>query len=112
MYIPFKVVYTDNAMNQTAELPTVARGRADWMKPIDDAILETLRDETNLTPQAFDDLDVTAANYAGERCRELAKRGLVEKWSAGLYRITDKGRQYLDEQLDARELEPTDSTDS
>jgi predicted transcriptional regulator len=82
------------------------------MKPIDDEIMEVLRDEINLTPKAFEDLGVTAANYAGDRCRELVKYGLVENWSSGLYRLTKQGEAYLDEELDASELEKTDSTDN
>ena len=79
------------------------------MKPIDDQIMETLRDERNLTPMAYDDLGVTAANYAGDRLRDLADYGLVEKWSRGLYRLTDEGHAYLNEELDASSLEKTDS---
>ena len=87
----------------------MARGRADWMKPVDDEILENLRDERNLTPMALQDLDVAVANYAGDRCRELAKYGLVENWSRGLYRLTNHGQAYLDEELDAATLEPVDT---
>jgi len=96
-------------MSSTVKPAGVARGRADWMKPVDDQIMEHLRDERNLTPMAFEDLGVAAANYAGDRCRDLAKYGLVEAWSRGLYRLTDKGHAYLDEELDASRLDPVDA---
>jgi hypothetical protein len=86
----------------------MARGRAEWMKPIDDPILETIRDEGNLTPQALDDFDVTVADYAGKRCKVLAEYGLLEQISRGLYRLTDDGRAYLDEELDASTLDPAE----
>lgn len=92
-------------MSYTRKMPDVARQRADWMMPVDDEIMEHLRDQTNLTPMALQDLGVATANYAGDRCRTLAKYGLVEAWSRGLYRLTEQGHDYLDEQLDASSLE-------
>lgn len=86
----------------------MVRGRADWMKPVDDEILETIRDEGNLTAQALEDFDVTVADYAGKRCKTLAAYGLLEKISRGLYRITDEGHAYLDEELDASTLESSE----
>lgn len=85
------------------------RGRAEWMVPVDDQILEAIRDEGNLTPQALAEFDVTVADYAGKRCKELARYGLLEQLSRGLYRLTDDGRAYLDEELDAGDLLPDDS---
>jgi hypothetical protein len=36
----------------------------------------------------------------------LARHGLLERVHRGLYRLTDDGRAYLDEELDASDLEP------
>lgn len=83
----------------------MVRGRADWMKPVDDEILETIRDQGNLTAQALEDFDVTVADYAGKRCKKLAEYGLLEKISRGLYRLTEQGEAYLNEELDASTLE-------
>ena len=80
------------------------RHRAEWMRPIDDVILEVMRDEGNMTPQALAEFDVTAANYARDRLSEMCRYGLTERVSRGLYRLTDDGRAYLDEELDASEL--------
>jgi Mn-dependent DtxR family transcriptional regulator len=89
------------------------RKRADWMTKSDDAILEVLRDEGNLTPLAASkDGQVARVNigrkYAGQRLRNLVKYGLVEYVDEGLYRLTDDGRAYLDEELDASTLDPVD----
>ncbi|QIB76391.1 ArsR family transcriptional regulator [Halogeometricum borinquense] len=78
------------------------------MKPIDEHILETMRDEGNLTPQALADFDVTVPNYASDRLSVLSRYGMVEKISRGLYRLTDTGKQFLDEELDASTLEPVE----
>ena len=90
----------------------VVRKRADWMRPVDERILETMRDEGNLTPQALDDaFDVTAANHAINRLSVLEEYGLVERISRGLYRITEDGEAFLNEKLDASELEPVESAE-
>ncbi|QLH84985.1 PhiH1 repressor [Halosimplex pelagicum] len=79
------------------------------MTQADEAILETMRDEGNMTPQALDDtFDVTVANYARDRLSMMTTAGLVEKIGRGLYRLTDEGEAFLDEELDASTLpDPT-----
>ena len=99
-------------MSSTVKASVVPRGRAEWMRPVDEAILEHLRSEGNLTPDALEKLDVAVANYASNRLTKLRKYGLVERavpGVRGLYRITDAGEAFLDEELDAAELEPTDA---
>lgn len=93
-------------MSSTAPSAPVVRQRAEWMRPVDERILEVMRDEGNMTPRALEDLDVTVANYASNRLSEMADYGLVERIATGLYRLTDDGRAFLDEELDASELEP------
>lgn len=91
----------------------VVRQPADWMVPADGRILETIREEGNMTPLALSRegeqprLDI-GRKYAGIRCRKLAKFGLLGKVEKGLYRLTDEGRAYLDEELDASTLEPAE----
>ncbi len=41
----------------------------------------------------------TARKYAGDRLRVLAEYGLVRMLAKGLYRITDEGNAYFDEEL-------------
>ncbi|TKX78735.1 PhiH1 repressor [Halorubrum sp. SD626R] len=84
------------------------REPAEWMVPTDDRILELLRSEGNLTPDAIDSFGGPSPDHASRRCRKLSQYGLVEQIGRGLYRITDEGRAYLDEELDAGELEPVE----
>jgi len=96
-------------MSSTVESGGVARKRAEWMTRKDEEILETMRDEGNMTPQALDQrFDVTAANYARDRLSQMRRYGLVEKLARGLYRLTDDGLAFLNEDLDASTLEPVD----
>lgn len=95
-------------MSSTAQTGSVVRQRAEWMRPIDERILETLCDEGNMTPRALDDFDVTSKSHASDRLSKLAKYGLVERISRGLYRLTDEGEAFLDEDLNASTLEPVE----
>ena len=88
------------------------RQDADWMAPSDDRILELIREYGNLTPKAIDHFGGPSRQYASERCSELAEYGLLERVYRGLYGITDKGRAYLNEDLDAAELEPVNDIDN
>lgn len=82
------------------------RKPADWMTPADDRILKLIRDEGNLTPGAIEALDGPASETATRRAKKLVSYGLLEQVHRGLYRLTDDGRAYLDEELDAATLEP------
>lgn len=97
-------------MNTTHPMGDQMRKPADWMSPADDRILEAIRDEGNMTPLALSREGETSRidigrKYAGERCRELARYGLLRKIEKGLFGITADGKAYLDEELDASELE-------
>lgn len=96
-------------MKRSAGIADV-RQRADWQNPVDDQILELMRDEGNLTPRAVEDFGVSVSDHAGDRLSILRRYGLVERISRGLYRLTDDGRAYLDEELDASTLEPVDES--
>jgi predicted transcriptional regulator of viral defense system len=81
------------------------RQSAEWMVPSDDRILELVREHGNLTPTAIEDLGGPTAGTARNRCPKLAEYGLLERISRGLYNITEEGEAYLDEELDAGDLE-------
>ena len=87
------------------------RKQGNWMKPPDDRLLETLRDEGNLTPFAISKegevarVDISR-KYAGVRLRALTRAGLVESVDRGLYRLSEEGRAYLDEEFDASTVSP------
>lgn len=102
---------TRTVMPATNNNPTVVRPRADWMRPVDDAILETLRDHGQLPPLAFDEFEVCAVGTARNRLPVLRDHGLIELYHniRGLYVLTETGHAYLDEELDASKLQPDDS---
>lgn len=87
------------------------RQRADWMVPSDDAILELLREHVHLTPEAIETYGGPDSGHAQDRCRKLMNYGLLERVSRGLYKLTDTGHAYLNEELDASELEPVDEAE-
>ncbi len=81
------------------------RQRAEWMKPADDAILEYIRDAGEVPPVVIGrNIDIHS-KYAGERCRELAEHGLLDRADDGYYSLTDLGERYLDEDLREGELD-------
>lgn len=96
-------------MSTAIQAPEEMRDPADWMTPSDDRILELIREYGNLTPIAISEKGGPSRQYSSTRCKELAKYGLLTKVHRGLYGLTDDGRAYLDEELDASTLDPTDS---
>lgn len=93
--------------------PDDMRQPADWMRPMDDRILEALREAGNLTPLALSREGLvprvdTTRHYVSERCADLLRYGLVARAEKGLFAITDDGRAYLDEELDASTLSELD----
>ena len=83
------------------------RPRVNWMTQADNQILEFL-DEKGIvaTPKVIAaNIDYTP-QYVNERIPLLSENGLVENRGKALYRITDRGRQYLAGGLDKDDLEP------
>ncbi|QZA88393.1 PhiH1 repressor [Salinarchaeum sp. IM2453] len=87
------------------------RQSADWMVPADDRILELIREHGNLTPSAIEAFGGPTSDHASRRAKKLASYGLLNQVHRGLYGITDLGESYLDEELDASELEPVESAE-
>ncbi|RKD97436.1 hypothetical protein [Halopiger aswanensis] len=78
---------------------------ADWMDPVDDDILELMREDEIFEPSQIRDEGVCRGPHAAYRCRELAKRGLLANPMTGVYDITDLGERYLDGEVDPADLE-------
>lgn len=84
---------------------------ADWMTPVDRDVLAVLHNEGNrelvLTPRLIAENTDWKRNTVRRHVRTLAEYGLVEHYdeSAGIYRLTDRGRAYLAGELDVGELE-------
>lgn len=104
----------DAPMKPPAEEDDMRRS-AEWMVRSDDRILEVLRDEGNLTPSVAAHYCDLSRKWASKRLLKMAEFGLVAHvgpQSAGLYRITEDGRAYLAEDLDASTLDADSESES
>lgn len=99
---------TGKSMSIVSGVDDTMRQKGDWMAPVDDRVLELVRSHGNLTPAAVDHFGGPSRHYASERMSVLVEYGLLEQIHRGLYGITDEGLQYLDEELDASELEASE----
>ena len=75
----------------------------------DERILEFLREEGSRQPkqiaQGLQEYGIEFNDkYIGRRCRKLTDNGFLQNIGNGIYRITDQGEEYLDEEFDATEL--------
>lgn len=78
-----------------------------WLTPADEAVLEQLREAGPSTPAELagtEGLDY-GRTFVEERCAMLAGRGRLVAFADGRYALTDRGRAYLDGELDPDELE-------
>lgn len=82
------------------------------MTSADTHILEMLQHTDMILPPIVfaKNLDYSQ-NYMTRRCRKLYRAGLVDRVERGYYAISDKGRAYLDGDLDAEDLPDPDAED-
>ncbi|WP_310898490.1 MarR family transcriptional regulator [Haloarcula onubensis] len=86
----------------------VKRYSGDWMVLADDRILEYLYEEergapTDMVKSGF----VRYSNsYVSQRLKKLESHGLVQNLGRGLYTITDRGKKYLNGELNTSEDAP------
>lgn len=86
----------------------IMRKSADWMVIWDDRILE-ITDEVGPTSASMltkHDHIHTSRSTISRRLNKLADYGLLERLPNGVYMITDTGKDYLDNNVDANALEP------
>lgn len=96
--------WNGGTMGEDTANPETMRVAAEWMRMVDERILELIREHGNLTPAAVEDKGGPSTKYASSRMNLLAEAGLLVKIHRGLFGITDDGRAYLNEDLDARKL--------
>jgi predicted transcriptional regulator len=80
--------------------------RVEWLKPSDRVIVSELADYDGWMKSASLALNIPYTNrHISRRCKILAEHGLLErhKDTAG-YRVTDFGRMFLNDELDADDL--------
>lgn len=76
----------------------------------DDRILEYIREhEGGKVGDIADSEYIRISNSSvSRRCQRLADKGLLRNLGGGVYVLTDMGERYLDEELDAGELESSE----
>lgn len=76
------------------------------MTQADDRILETLEEsDMVLSPRVLGANMDYSRNYINQRMKHLREAELVNRVDEGLYKITDRGREYLHGELEADVLE-------
>lgn len=80
------------------------------MKPADDLILEYVQSAGEVPPVVIGRNVEIHSKYAGERCRELTNYGLLNRSKGGYYLISEQGEKYLQGDLDAETLEPSEES--
>lgn len=80
------------------------------MNLVDDRILELIHEEGPKSQAMVVDDDRVDWNiqYVGRRIRTLAEAGLLIEVGNGVYQITEDGEEYLEGELDARDLPEPD----
>lgn len=90
------------------------RPRVVWMTNADDRILEFLQNDPNqsivATPRVIAENIDFNRGYVTQRLSKLRDHDLVEYYDegSGIYQITNRGKSYLDGDIDADELEETE----
>lgn len=74
----------------------------------DDRILEYIRDNEAARPKMMTDSgDVRySSSYVSQRCQKLVEHGLLNNLGDGVYVITERGKGYLDGEIDTSEDAP------
>ena len=82
------------------------RKRADWMNQADEKILEVLEGGLMLGPTTIAKNGDLSRSWVSNRLSILQAYGFVEQVEEGYYQITDRGRRWLEGEVDASELDP------
>ncbi|ELY97551.1 phage PhiH1 repressor protein [Natrialba chahannaoensis JCM 10990] len=83
------------------------RPRVDWMNQTDNRILELLDESELVLSPAVTAINLDySRNWVSRRMSKLEKAHLIEKVDGSYYQITDRGRAYMNGDLEADELEP------
>ena len=79
-----------------------------WMGVWDDRIMEFIRENgpTSASKLVENEYIHTSRSTISRRLNKLSDYDLLDRLPNGVYRLTEKGEQYLDEELDANSLEP------
>ncbi len=86
------------------------RKSGSWMTIWDDRILEYIEEEESGSPAELKDSGYirVSKSHISRRLRRLAEYGMLQHLGNGVYVITEQGEAYLNEELDADEIEGPD----
>jgi len=90
------------------------RKSGSWMTIWDDRILEYIEEEGSASPKQLEDsgyFDVTKPHLS-RRLRKLSEKGFLKDLGNGVYIMAGRGEAYLNEELDASDLEENGDGDS
>lgn len=79
-------------------------GNPDWMRPVDDEILQHATLHGVAKPKRLQARTELTAAYMGERCETLARYGLLEQYDFGVFVPTLLAKRYLCGVLDPDDL--------
>ncbi|WP_126662005.1 winged helix-turn-helix domain-containing protein [Haloterrigena salifodinae] len=84
------------------------RPRVSWMNQTDSRILELLNESNLILSPAVTAINLDySRNWVSRRMSKLENADLIEKVDGSYYQITDRGRAYLEGEIEAEELEQT-----
>lgn len=81
-----------------------------WLKPSDRTILVEVADYGGWVKPATLGLNLPyTQRHVATRCRTLETHGLLERYSDPIagYKLTDRGRRFLDDDLTVEDLQPS-----
>jgi len=80
----------------------------------DDRILEYIRENESGRPTEMQDSGYVrySKQYISTRCKKLVEHGLLKDFGNGVYVITDRGKRYLDGEIDTSEDMPDEIPES
>ena len=84
------------------------RLQIDWLTNTDERILKYLDEVDTESPSTIAAEIDRSAEYVSDRCRQLGLRGLldpIERQSGVTYQLSELGRRYLADEIDAEELQ-------
>ncbi|WP_135855444.1 helix-turn-helix domain-containing protein [Halorussus salinus] len=80
--------------------------RVEWMSPIDYEILLFFEEhDIRVSPKVLSANIDYDRQYTSKRCRRLMEADILEKDEAGLFILTNKGREFLTGRIKASEFE-------
>lgn len=98
-------------MNESDDSKDEMHNRVEWLRPSDYPIVDEISDYGGWMKPATLALNLPySRDHISRRCLELSKHGLLERYgdNTAAYRITNRGRDYLADELEVDDLQLDD----